>query len=73
MSAENSKSSTPPGDLLEQAREQAKRLWEDVLRRQSQIEARGASVDAALAAQELRALRDVAEAARELYEKMKEK
>jgi hypothetical protein len=70
MSAGNSKTS---GDLLEQAREQAKRLWEDVLRRQSQIEARGASVDAALAAQELRALRDVAEAARELYEKMKEK
>ncbi|HWE93861.1 MAG TPA: hypothetical protein VG269_07865 [Tepidisphaeraceae bacterium] len=71
MPPDNSKAPAPPGDLLDQAREQARRLWEDVLRRQAQIEARGASVDASLAAQEMRALRDVAEAARELHEKMK--
>ncbi|MDB5174019.1 MAG: hypothetical protein JWM97_1228 [Phycisphaerales bacterium] len=70
MAAENPKTS---GDLLAQAEEQARRLWEDVLLRQAQIQARGASVDAALAAQELRALREVAEAARELWEEMKGK
>ncbi|MDB5289775.1 MAG: hypothetical protein JWL69_1016 [Phycisphaerales bacterium] len=70
MAAENHKSSR---DLLAQAQEQARRLWEDVLHRQAQIEARGASVDGALAAKELRALREVAEAARELWEEMKGK